>query len=85
MKRDADNLADVQWVAQCADCLRRQWPRADPTSLHEAASELWGDEALRTLTPAHAATVWLTRGLPESALAHSVNMPLAEGEDEGVG
>ena len=68
MNRDADNLADAQWVAQCAECLREQWPRADPTSLADAAGELWADEALRRLTPSQAALGWLRRGLPESAL-----------------
>ena len=68
MNRDADNLADVQWVAQCAQCLREQWPRADPTSLEETALEIWRDEAMRTLTPSKAALGWLRQGLPESVL-----------------
>ena len=68
MNRDADNLADVQWVAQCAQCLREQWPRADSTSLEEAAMEIWREEPMRQLTPTQAADAWLRRGLPESAL-----------------
>ena len=64
MNRDAGNLADVQWVAQCARRLREQWPHADPTSLHETADELWHDEALRVLTPVDAAIRRLRRGLP---------------------
>ena len=67
MNRDADNLADLQWVANCAHRLREQWPHADPTSLQEAAAELWKDEALRVMTPTQAAVVWLRRGIPESA------------------
>ncbi len=59
MNRDRDNLADVQWIAQCANRLREQWPRADPTSLEEAALELWQCEGLRTLAPVEAATRWL--------------------------
>jgi len=68
MNRDADNLVDAQWVAQCAELLREQWPRADPTSLAEAARELWADEALRELGPRQAAIGWLRRGLPEGTL-----------------
>ncbi len=68
MNRDADNLAAVQWVAQCAQCLREQWPRADPTSLEDAAVEIWRDEAMRKLTPTQAVLGWLRLGLPESAL-----------------
>ena len=59
MNRDADNLADVQWVAQCANRLREQWPRADPTSLEDAALELWRCESLRSMAPVEAATRWL--------------------------
>lgn len=59
MHRDASNLADVQWLAQCARRLREQWPHADPTSLEEAAAELWYDESLRALEPREAADVWL--------------------------
>ena len=65
MNRDADNLADLQWVANCAHRLREQWPHADPTSLHEAAAELWNDESLRAMAPGQAAVVWLRRGIPE--------------------
>jgi hypothetical protein len=68
MNRDADNLVDVQWVAKCARCLREQWPHADPTSLEEAAAEIWRDETMRRLTPTQAALGWLRQGLPESAL-----------------
>ena len=75
MNRDADNLADLQWLAHCAECLREQWPRADPTSLAEAASELWADEALRRLKPAEAARGWLSRGLPESVLTRASRGP----------
>ncbi len=66
MNRDAYNLADVHWVAQCAHRLREQWPHADPTSLEEAAAELWQDEALRALTPVAAASAWLRRGMPDN-------------------
>ncbi|MDQ6628336.1 MAG: hypothetical protein M3Z29_07810 [Pseudomonadota bacterium] len=59
MKRDADSLADVQWIAQCAHRLREQWPHADPTSLEEAALELWHCDALRSLAPVEAASRWL--------------------------
>ena len=68
MNRDADNLADVQWVAHCARCLREQWPHADPTSLEEAAVEIWREEAMRKLSPTQAALGWLRRGLPDSVL-----------------
>ena len=59
MNRDADNLADVQWLAMCARRLRQQWPRADVTSIDETALELWGVEALRELTGEEAAARWL--------------------------
>jgi hypothetical protein len=59
MNRETANLADVQWIAQCANRLREQWPRADPTSLEEAALELWHCDALRSLAPAEAAARWL--------------------------
>ena len=59
MNRDADNLADVQWLALCARRLRQQWPRADVTSIDETALELWGVEALRELTGEEAAGCWL--------------------------
>lgn len=62
--RRADNLADVQWVALCAERLREQWPRADRTSLEEAARELWAAETLRTCGPRQAAETWLRRGIP---------------------
>jgi hypothetical protein len=64
MSRYAGNLADVQWLARCAWRLREHWPHADPTSLEEAAAELWHDESLRTLAPADAAITWLRRGIP---------------------
>lgn len=59
MNRDTHELADVQWIAQCANRLREQWPRADPTSLEEAALELWRCDALRALDAAEAAKRWL--------------------------
>jgi len=65
MNRDAGNLADVQWVARCAWRLREQWPHADPTSLEEAAAELWHDQELRALAPVDAALTWLRRGIPK--------------------
>ena len=71
MNRDADNLADVQGVAHCAHRLREQWPHADPTSLEEAAADLWEDESLRAMPPAQAAVASLRRGMPEGALSVS--------------
>ena len=59
MIRDADNLADVQWVAQCARRLREQWPRVELAMLEEIALELWWDERLRALSGEQAATQWL--------------------------
>ena len=61
MDRDASKLFDVQWVAQCARRLRERWPHADPTSIEEAAVELWEDERLRTMPPVEAAETWLRR------------------------
>lgn len=60
MDRPADNLED----AQCAERLRQQWPRADPTSLQEAARELWRDEGLRVCEPQEAAVMWLRKFIP---------------------
>ena len=62
MQRDSDNLIDVHWVAQCAHRLRAQWPHADPTSIDEAAAELWLDVSLRAMAPAAAAEHWLRLG-----------------------
>ena len=59
MNRDAHNLADVQWVAQCAHRLREHWPHADVVALEEAAWELWRHDELRLLAPADAAARWL--------------------------
>jgi hypothetical protein len=59
MNRDADNLADVQWVAQCARRLREQWPRVELALLEEAALELWRDDRLRGLPGEQAAAAWL--------------------------
>lgn len=59
MKRDADNLIDVQWLARCANRLRRQWPRADVTSIEETALELWATLSLRDLPGEQAAEIWL--------------------------
>ena len=67
MNRDASNLIDVQWVALCALKLREQWPRADPTSLEEAATELWQDESLRSADPVEAALQWLSRGVARNS------------------
>jgi hypothetical protein len=64
MDRTPDNLIDVTWVAWAAERLREQWPRADVTSLEEAAQDLWGDEALRVLGPVKAAETRLRRGIP---------------------
>jgi hypothetical protein len=71
MNRDATTLIDITWVARCAERLREQWPRADATSLEEAARELWADESLRVLGPVKAAERWLRRGLPETLLRHA--------------
>jgi hypothetical protein len=59
MDRNGTALVDVRWVATCARRLRERWPHADPTSLEEAAAELWNDDALRAMPPAEAATRWL--------------------------
>jgi hypothetical protein len=67
MSRDADNLADVQWIAHCAHRLREQWPHADPTSLEEAAADLLRDPTLRELPAAQAALTWVRRGIPDDA------------------
>jgi hypothetical protein len=59
MNRVEDNLADVQWVAQCAHRLRERWPHADVVALEEAAWELWRHDELRLLAAADAASQWL--------------------------
>jgi hypothetical protein len=59
MIRDADNLADVQWVSQCARRLRKQWPRVELVLLEEIALELWRDKGLRALSGEQAAAEWL--------------------------
>ena len=59
MNRDAGNLADVQWLARCANRLRVEWPRADVTSIDEAALELWNVDWLREMSGEDAAVLWL--------------------------
>jgi|BarGraIncu00222A_1022003.scaffolds.fasta_scaffold116586_2 hypothetical protein len=59
MIRDADNLADAQWIAQCARRLRERWPRVDLAMLEEIALELWRDERLSALSGEQAAAAWL--------------------------
>ena len=59
MNRNAANLIDVQWVAQCARRLRERWPGADVESLEETARELWKDDGLRGLGGEQAAAQWL--------------------------
>jgi hypothetical protein len=66
MEEHTDNLAVVQWIAHCAERLREQWPRADPTSLEETAADLGREPALRQLAPRCAAETWLGRGIPPS-------------------
>ena len=65
MDRDASKLFDLQWVAQCARRLRERWPHADPTSIEEAAVELWEDQTLRAMAPIEAAESWLFAMRPE--------------------
>ncbi len=59
MNRDAHNLVDVQWLARCANRLRKQWPRADLPSIEETALELWSAEWLREMSGEEAAEIWL--------------------------
>ena len=59
MDPDVDNLADVQWLAHCAERLRQQWPRADVASIEETARELWNFECLRQMHGEEAAALWL--------------------------
>jgi len=62
MDRESSKLHDLAWVAQCAHRLRQRWPHADPTSIEEAAIELWADGALRAMPGERAAERWLQRG-----------------------
>ena len=59
MNRDIDSLADVQWLARCANRLRQQWPRADVASIEETALELWSAQWLRDIPGEDAAAIWL--------------------------
>ncbi len=59
MDRIASPFFDVQWVAQCAHRLRRQWPHADLASIEEAAIELWRVDWLREMAAGDAAELWL--------------------------
>ncbi len=61
MNRDADNLVDVQWLARCANRLRQEWPRADVTSIEEAALELCLDREISIFFPL-ASTALIQRG-----------------------
>ena len=62
MPNPADNLADVQWIAQCARRRRQQWPGTDLVTLEEIALELWRDETLKGMGPEEAAALWLWLG-----------------------
>ena len=78
MNRDADkNLIDLTWVARCARRLRGRWPHADPTSLEEAAAELWAEPRWRELAPVDAAERWLESGRRDARASD------VEGEGEG--
>ena len=60
MDRATDNhLAEVQWLARCANRLRHEWPRADIASIDETALELWALEQLRQMPGEEAAALWL--------------------------
>lgn len=59
MDRIASPRFDVQWVAQCAHRLRRQWPRADVASIEEAAIERWRVDWLREMAAEEAAELCL--------------------------
>jgi hypothetical protein len=61
MDAQFDKLADVKWVAQCADRLRRRWPHAD--LLEEAACELCSSRKWRVADPEVAAEQWLRLGV----------------------
>ena len=58
-----DEMAQGQWVAQCARRLRQHWRTIDLASLEEVAADLYGDERMRSMSPAAAAVVWLGQGV----------------------
>ncbi|MDQ2734234.1 MAG: hypothetical protein M3Y55_04425 [Pseudomonadota bacterium] len=59
MDRPTDNLADGQWIAQCARRLREQWPRIDLAILEDVALQLWNDGTLKGMGPEQAVELWL--------------------------
>lgn len=80
----ADAAPDPRWLAQCAWRLRQQWPHADPSSLEEAAGELWLDPELQRLDPVVAADRWLEpvtapAGLPDSSPIRGIEPSQASG------
>lgn len=53
-------LTEAQWVAIAAHRLQHRWRSINPGQLDDLAAELWQDEQLRVLEPAHAVDTWLT-------------------------
>ncbi|MDM0116230.1 hypothetical protein QTI66_29110 [Variovorax sp. J22R133] len=47
------------WIGACAHQLQRRWRTVDPDDLEDLAASLARDPALRALSPAEAAGVWL--------------------------
>ena len=60
---EMDEMAQGQWVAQCARRLRQHWRTIDLASLEDVAADLYRDERMRSMSPAAAAAAWLGQGV----------------------
>lgn len=54
-----DEMLETEWIACCANRLRRHWRTVDLVELAAVAEELSHDRRLRAMPPVDAATEWL--------------------------
>jgi len=54
-----DEMLETEWIASCANRLRRHWRTVDSVELAAVAEELSHDRRLRAMAPVEAATEWL--------------------------
>ena len=54
-----DEMLETEWIASCANRLRRHWRTVDLVELAAVAEELSHDRRLRAMPPVEAAAEWL--------------------------
>ena len=54
-----DEMLETEWIACCANRLRRHWRTVDLVELAAVAEELSHDRRLRAMPPSEAASEWL--------------------------